>query len=295
MSMKTSHYLEVHKVKYIPLVVLFFMLASCVVKEKPPDSTSHKYEGDKEPDVIIELDEPKSPIDKTSEPDEWKLVWRDEFHSNDSLLNWNLQDWASDKNGEWQYYSPHNISVQEDLLIIESRREQFKGRQYTSGALTTEGKFEFKYGKVEIKAKIPKGQGVFPAFWLVNSDHDNWLPEIDIMENLGQFPHQLHYVVHWVNDSQEKMRDYYQYEREDIDFSEDFHIYGLLWTEDKIVWMLDGISVFETQKYSPDVPLFLYLNTAIGGYWPGKPDPFDEYPKQMQVDYVKVFQQENRR
>lgn len=219
----------------------------------------------------------------------WTLVWNDEFHDEKSLENWNLQDWASFKLKEWQYYSPENVKVDNDVLMIESKKERFEGREFTSGAITTENRFEFKYGKIEVKAKLPSGQGIFPAIWLVNSDNDNWLPEIDIMENLGQYPNEIWYVVHWNDSTGEKMRDYYHYKNTDIDFSKEFHVYGLIWEEDKITWTLDGVSVFETMKFSPEEPLFIYVNTAIGGEWPGDPDLSDDYPKEFLIDYVRVY------
>lgn len=271
---------------------MMFILRGC--ETDLSDETVSVHEDNKKPETK-EHDSPVFPINQGVDRNEWKLLWNDEFHDESSLLNWNLQDWPSDKNGEWQYYSPANINVHNDMLRIESRRERFKGRDYTSGAVTTEGIFEFTYGSIEIKAKIPKGQGVFPAFWLVNSNENNWLPEIDIMENLGQYPNELHYVVHWENSSGEKKNDYFKHTSQDIDFSEEFHIYGLIWEEEKITWLLDGKVVFETVAFSPSSPLFVYMNTAIGGFWPGEPDPFDDYPKEMQVDYVRIFQKENRR
>ena len=273
---------------------MLFILFGCETKGNILDETRNEHVGNQKTHTF-EHDYPEIPIDQDRNPNEWILVWNDEFRDESSLLNWNLQDWPSDKNGEWQYYSPSNINVHNDLLRIESRKERYKGREYTSGAVTTEGIFEFTYGRIEIKAKIPKGQGIFPALWLVNSSENNWLPEIDIMENLGQYPKELHYVVHWENSSGGKERDYFKYTSDGIDFSEDFHIYGLLWEENKVIWLLDGEIVFETEAFSPSSPLFVYMNTAVGGIWPGAPDPFDDYPKEMQVDYVRVFQKENRR
>ena len=281
-------------IKYIPLILLLFISYGCENKGNTLDKEKNEHGGNHKPDTI-EDDYPEIPLEQDRDRNEWVLVWNDEFRDESSLLKWNLQDWASDKNGEWQYYTPSNINVHDDLLRIESRKERYKGREYTSGAVTTEGIFEFTYGRIEIKAKIPKGQGIFPALWLVNSNENNWLPEIDIMENLGQSPNELHYVVHWENATGGKERDYFKYTSDGIDFSEDFHIYGLVWEENKIVWLLDGKAVFETEAFSPSSPLFVYMNTAVGGIWPGAPNPFDEYPKEMQVDYVRIFQKENRR
>ena len=220
----------------------------------------------------------------------WTLIWHDEFQNESSLKKWNLQDWASDKNGELQYYSPENIKVKNDLLIIESKKESYKKREYTSGALTTENILEFSYGKIQIRAKIPKGKGIFPAFWLVNSKGKDWLPEIDIMENLGQRPNELYFVVHWKDSSGQKMRDFHHYISDSIDFSESFHIYEVIWEKGKIIWLVDGQLLYETEVFSPNTPLYLYLNTAVGGFWPGDPDPFDEYPKELQVDYIRIYQ-----
>lgn len=265
-------------------------MTGCVNKNNERSIPIDELE-DNQKEILIEKELSKLPLDTSNQNNEWTLVWNDEFHSDSSLLNWNLQDWPSEKNGELQYYSPKNIKVSNGLLVIESKKEKFKGRVYTSGALTTEDKFEFTYGKVEIKAKISRGKGVFPAFWLVNSTTD-WLPEIDIMENLGQNPHEIHFVVHWKDSTGNKMRDYSQYENEAIDFSEEFHIYGLLWEKDKITWTIDGNPVFITEEFSPNTPLFIYFNTAIGGFWPGDPDPHDDYPKEMQIEYVRVFKKE---
>jgi len=248
-----------------------------------------KVEIEQSPIMIENMNEviEKPALSKYNE--EWTLIWNDEFANETSLGNWNLQDWPSEKNGEWQYYSPHNVRIDNDLLIIESKREEYKRREYTSGALTTEHKFEFTYGMVEIKAKLPKGVGLFPAFWLLSSAESNWLPEIDIMENLGQHPNELYYVMHWENSNGKKMKVSSHYISDYVDFSESFHIYGLIWDETKVVWTLDGIPIFETEEFSPNTPLFLYLNTAVGGYWPGAPDPMDEYPKEMQIEYIRVY------
>ncbi|MFC7371127.1 family 16 glycosylhydrolase [Fictibacillus iocasae] len=225
----------------------------------------------------------------TKTSDGYHLVWNDEFRQSGSLNNWNIQDWASDKNNEWQYYSPENVTVSDGFLKITSKRERLKGRTYTSGAVTTQHIFSFQYGKVEIRAKLPKGQGVFPAFWLVTEQKKKWLPEIDMMENLGHEPNVVHQVVHWIDKNGRQQRDYSKYTSE-TDYSEDFHRFGLIWEKDKITWTVDDQKVFETTKFSPSQPLFLYMNTAIGGNWPGDPNPKDAYPKEMLIDYVRIYQ-----
>ena len=124
--------------KYIPFILLLFISYGCENKGNTLDNERNEHEGNHKPHTI-EHDYPEIPIDQDRNRNEWVLVWNDEFHDEASLLNWNLQDWPSDKNGEWQYYSPSNINVHDDLLRIESRIERYKGREYTSGAVTTEG------------------------------------------------------------------------------------------------------------------------------------------------------------
>ncbi|WP_156791441.1 family 16 glycosylhydrolase [Bacillus sp. SG-1] len=229
--------------------------------------------------------------EKDTKIDGWTLVWHDEFSNEESLSNWNEQNWPSEKNNELQYYSPANVDIKDGHLVIESNKEKFRGRDYTSGAVTTENKFQFRYGMVEIRAKLPEGQGLFPAFWMVPSEED-WLPEINIMDFLGQNPNEYVQVVHWENENGERMRDFSHYISEEIDFTKEFHDFGLIWEPDKLTWTLDGNIVFESEVLSPDMPMYLYLNTAIGGDWPGDPDPDAEYPKEMLIDHVRVYQQQ---
>ncbi|PFG04589.1 glycoside hydrolase family 16 protein [Bacillus sp. es.034] len=270
-------------------------VSGCSNQEDLLDSVKKKFEstegGTKESEVMkreVELP-PKALSAEEKEESPWSLVWNDDFDSYDFKSRWNLQDWASDKNEELQYYSPDNLKIRDGHLVIQSKKERFKERNYTSGAITTEDLFEFTYGKVEIRAKIPEGTGIFPALWLVNSNSEKWLPEIDIMENIGQVPNEIYFVVHWTDSNGEKQRDYSTYISE-TNFSDDFHTYGLIWEKDNISWTLDGEVVFETKMYSPDTPLFLYINTAIGGTWPGPPDPNDSSTKEFLIDYVRVYQ-----
>lgn len=244
---------------------------------------------EKKTNFIQKADHLSAPSTSINNKSKWILKWSDEFTNETSLKNWNLQDWPSEKNNELQYYSPENIKLLNGYLIIESKKEKYKGRNYTSGAINTENKFEFKYGRVEIRAKIPNGSGIFPAFWLVNSNNNNWLPEIDIMENLGQKPNELYFVVHWENKNGVKMRDYFHYISDNTDFSSSYHKYGIIWDNNKILWTIDNVVLFETKKYIPNQPLFIYLNTAIGGDWPGNPDFNESFPKEMKIDYIRIY------
>ncbi|RIW31837.1 glycoside hydrolase family 16 protein [Bacillus salacetis] len=283
---------------FVGIFILMIFISGCSAQNGPDDEVFIKNT----PEIVPQADVKSASKEKTKDsasaeirPEEgWSLVWNDEFENTEKLESlWMLQDWPSYKNNELQYYSPNNVEVRDGKMVITTKRERFKGRHYTSGAVTTENIFEFTYGKIDIRAKIPKGQGMFPAFWLVNSNGGTWLPEIDIMENIGQKPNELHYVVHWETEEGGKKRDFTTYVSDGIDFSADYHNYGLIWDEDRITWTLDGIKVFETERFSPDSPLYLYLNTAVGGNWPGYPDPDDSYPKETLIDYVRIYQQSN--
>lgn len=200
--------------------------------------------------------------------DEWELIWQDEFENNclDSS-RWNIEDWAAQKNNELQYYSPNNVRVQNGLLKLISKHEKFKGNEYTSGAVHTKGKFNFLYGKVEMKAKLPAGQGLFPAFWMMPEKEGVWLPEIDIMEMLGHLPNEIWMVSHWLDHTGTLKSDFSSFIG--LDFSEDFHTFSIEWTQDSIIWLIDNIERFRSRKFIPSENMYLYLNTAIGGDWPG--------------------------
>jgi beta-glucanase (GH16 family) len=220
--------------------------------------------------------------------DGWELVWRDEFeHNYLDPGKWNIENWASMKNNELQYYTPGNVKVEDGFLKLISKREKYKGRDYTSGAIHTKGKFDFLYGKAEMRAKLPPGQGMLPAFWMMTDNEDTWLPEIDIMEMLGHQPNQVWMVSHWLgNDGTLKsVSNSFQ----GPDYSTDFHTFGIEWTTDSIKWFIDDVERFSTSVIIPSEKMYLYLNTAVGGDWPGSPDHNTVFPVNFEVDYVRVF------
>ena len=222
----------------------------------------------------------------------WDLIWHDEFENNclDSG-KWNIENWAAEKNNELQYYSPNNIKVEGGLLKLISKNEKFKGRDYTSGAVHSQGKFSFLYGKVEMRAKLPSGQGIFPAFWMMPDKENTWLPEIDIMEMVGHLPNEVWMVSHWLDTNGTLKSDYNTFIGDD--FSKDFHTFSIEWTPESITWLIDGIERFQSSKSIPSEPMYVYLNTAIGGNWPGSPDNSTVFPVIYEIDYVRVFQRKD--
>lgn len=213
---------------------------------------------------------------------EWHLIWQDNFiESNLNRSKWTTEHGQFDKNNEMQVYHPEQVVVDQEYLKIITT-EEFK-----SGAIHTMDKFSFLYGRVEMRARLPKGKGIFPAFWMMPNIEQTWLPEIDILELLGHEPDRAWMVVHWLENGILKS-DSTSFKGPD--FSTDFHIFTLEWSEDQLTWFIDGEQRFETDAYVPDVPMYLYLNTAVGGDWPGAPDHSTDFPQVFEIDYVRVYQ-----
>jgi beta-glucanase (GH16 family) len=220
---------------------------------------------------------------------EWKLVWQDEFDSTQlHRSKWVKEDWAAEKNNELQYYRPENVLVEDGYLKLISKKENFGGRAYTSGAIHSKNKFSFQYGKIEMRAKLPKGQGIFPAFWMLVDKDKIYLPEIDIMEMLGHKPNETWMVEHWSNDEGKLTSTSTSFVGPD--YSADFHTFGVEWTKYQVIWFIDGVERFRTDRFVPHENMYIYLNTAIGGNWPGSPDATTSFPQIYEVDYVRVYE-----
>lgn len=240
----------------------------------------------------------------------WNLVWSDEFNG----ANIDLTKWEHEVNGEGggnnelQYYTDRDVNsfVEDGKLVIRALKETYTGpdgtRDYTSARLRTKYKGDWKYGRFEISAKLPIGQGLWPAIWMLPTDwiYGGWAAsgEIDIMELLGQDPVRvygtLHYGGEWPNNTQSGN----SYVLTNGSFTSTFHVFTLEWEENKFRWYVDGI-LYQTQSswYSAngdypapfDQRFHLLLNVAVGGNWPGNPDNTTTFPQSMIVDYVRVY------
>jgi beta-glucanase (GH16 family) len=241
--------------------------------------------------------------------DSFELVFNDEFDG--PVLDrdrWTTCYWW-DKNGctnlssnELQWYMPDNISIENGALVLTARPESvvgFEGRRfaYTSGLITTGRyyaedpsavRFEATEGFFEIRAKLPSGQGLWPAFWMLPSSLES-RPEIDIMEILGHAPGILELHYHYGRSDRNERS--VGREVETTDLSQDWHVFGLDWTSERLVWYLDGEEVwrYAEPRHIPDEPMYLILNLAVGGNWPGNPDETTVFPAQMKVDYVRAW------
>ena len=230
---------------------------------------------------------------KLFEEEDWRIIWSDEFNKPQiDIRKWNLVDWEANKNNELQYYNPSNAFVDDGLLRLRSDNTATNNKPYTSGSVDTRNKMELLYGKIEIRARLPKGKGMFPAFWLLPAN-DQPLPEIDIVELLGHEPNKVWMVYHWLDKNGQKEKSYTYYEGPD--FSEDFNTFTLEWYPDKILWFINDNEVFSFTEHSPAIPLYLIINTAVGGNWPGSPDKSSTFPQFLDIDYVRVYTQNNSR
>ena len=245
---------------------------------------------------------------------EWKLIWNDEFDGKDGNAV-DSSKWTNDIGGsgwgnrELQYYTDRlmNASQSEGLLVIKALKEQYTGsdkvtREYTSARLTTRKFVNVTYGRFEARIKVPHGQGVWPAFWMLGRDIDKvgWpnCGEIDIMELIGKEPSNIYATVHGPGYSGAKGISVSFSLKDKERFTDGFHVFALEWEPETLRFYCDG-KLYQTitrtnlprgAKWVYDRPYFLILNLAVGGSWPGNPDSTTTFPQMMYVDYVRVYQ-----
>ncbi len=237
----------------------------------------------------------------------YSLVWNDEFSGSSLKLNYWNQEIGNGNSGwgnnELEYYtdSPKNIFLSKGNLIIEARKEAFSGFSYTSARITTQNKKHFKFGRIDIRAKLPVGKGMWPALWMLGSNIPSvgWpaCGEIDIMELIGSYPGRVSGTMHWKSVSGNTGSKGAKYFLPTGDFSQEFHVFSIVWAKDSIKWYVDNhlymtntIDNVGAAKYPFNANQFLIFNVAVGGNWPGPPDDNTTFPQRMFVDYVRVFQ-----
>ena len=234
-----------------------------------------------------------------------QLVWQDEFDGeklSDRDWNYEIGNGASGwGNNELEFYtdSPKNVFLSNGHLIIEARKEPTGGFDYTSARITTQGKQEFQFGRVDIRAKLPKGQGIWPALWMLGSNFSTigWpvCGEIDIMEMLGHEPYKVHAAIHYGKNGHASRTNSYSLSGGST-FNDEFHVFSLVWQEGFLQILVDDEVEMEVSKsqlgddYPFNAPFFFIMNVAVGGNWPGSPDASTQFPQRMIVDYIRVFQ-----
>jgi len=237
----------------------------------------------------------------------YTLLWSDEFSGSSlNTADWNYETgngsggWG---NNELEYYtnSPKNVFVSNGNLIIEARKESIAGFNYSSARLTTQNKKSFTYGRIDIRAKLPKGKGIWPALWMLGSNINtvSWPAsgEIDIMELLGHEPAKTYGTLHYGASSNTHGSKGSSYTLPTGTFYDRFHVFSMEWKQDQIKLFVDDNLFFTLNKadvgsspYPFNAPFFFIFNVAVGGNWPGSPDATTTYPQRMIVDYVRVFQ-----
>jgi beta-glucanase (GH16 family) len=234
--------------------------------------------------------------DDANAPRGWKLTFHDEFDGQAvDTSKWNLRDpWGRVRNRELQAYVADAFEVRDGLMRIkaEKRHAMYDGkdRSFTSGMMTTYGKFSQQYGRFEIRFRAPKGKGLWPAFWLL-PEPLGWPPEIDVLEVLGQDTKTIYFTHHWRESGRARKSDHMQY-KSDADFARDYHVIAIEWSPHEIRWEVDGRECFRSMKSIPQARMYLLLNLAVGGDWPGPPDDETVFPAYFEVDYVRVYQRD---
>jgi len=232
----------------------------------------------------------------------YQLVWNDEFEGN--ALNtqfWSYETGAGGwGNNELQYYRQENTSVNGGLLTIEARKESYQNSSYTSSRLVTLNKKSFKYGRVDIRALLPEGQGIWPALWMLGNNFQTvyWpgCGETDIMEMIGGNGREktTHGTIHWDNNGAHAQYGL-GYTLPSGTFADEYHVFTIIWDENTIKWYVNDIK-FNEADITPDhmtefhEKFFFIFNIAVGGAWPGNPDATTVFPQQLKVDYIRVFQ-----
>ena len=238
----------------------------------------------------------------------WELVWSDEFDGTAlDASKWEFEVNArGGGNNELQYYLTNNVRVRDGFLSIDARREHYTGsegtRNYTSSRIRTRLKGDWTNGRFDIRAKLPKGKGVWPAIWMMPTDerYGGWphSGEIDIMELLGHEPNKVHGTLHYSDAAKRHTSQGASHTLKQGSFSDDFHVFRLDWEPGAMRWYVDD-QQYQTQTNwhasghafpAPfDQRFHLILNLAVGGNWPGDPDSTTVFPQTMAVDYVRVY------
>ncbi|GMB79794.1 glycoside hydrolase family 16 protein [Shinella zoogloeoides] len=245
---------------------------------------------------------------------QWHLIFQDEFEAErldggkwTTCYWWNKDGCTNLGNRELQWYRPENVSLSDGALHLTARRQKVTGIEgrkfrYTSGMVTTgrdyaelprPSRVRFRYGHVEVRAKAPAGKGFWSAIWLLPETRES-RPEIDIMEVLGDSGTSLRMHYHYT-DGNGKEQDPGKTATV-ADLTRDWHVYGLTWDKDKLVWYLDGKEVWRWTDAASIAgeDMYLLLNLAVGGEWPGPPSKRTKFPSSYLIDYVRIWQRSEK-
>ena len=241
-----------------------------------------------------------------------KLVWSDEFNGESlDYSKWGVEENAyGGGNNEQQIYrwDQKNLRVEDGKLIIEAHNDNPNvvgtSRPYSSARIRTKHRGDWKYCRVDVRAKLPIGKGIWPAIWMLPTEekYGGWASsgEIDIMELVGHEPSTYHGTLHYGGGWPRNKYTGEKFKLAKGTFADDFHVFSLDWKKGRITWSIDG-KVWQTQEkwYSEkgkfpapfDQRFHLLINLAVGGQWPGNPDSNTKFPATMFIDYIRVYQE----
>ena len=264
----------------------------------------------KESEVSVQVGnescEPSNPTDGYKTPlcyPGMTLVFQDEFDGNSLNTSFWTHEIGTGNNGwgnnELQYYQEGNASVDNGYLIIEARKETVNNSNYTSSRIVTKDKKGIRFGRIDIRAKLPKGKGLWPALWMLGDNFNSvgWpnCGEIDIMELVGgeTGDNTVHGTIHYDNGGHVYTGG--DYTLNNGIFNDKFYVFTIIWDSASITWYVNDIQYHTENIASVDLEEltkshFFIFNVAVGGDWPGSPDASTTFPQQMVVDYVRVFQ-----
>lgn len=289
------------------LLPLLFIPLLCTCGRAPENDATEEV------DVITDYAPPAATgYDAPTQYTSKRLVWADEFGGETlDTTAWN-HDLGSKYNGwgnnELQYYTRANTSLVDGKLVITARRQEYAKMDYTSSRITTKGKQEFKFGRIDMRAALPQGQGIWPALWMLGTGHGSGTPwplcgEIDIMEFLGHKTDSIYGTVHFKSQKGHGFDSGKVAAEAGNDYLNAFHVYSIDWSPGRIEWLIDGVTYHVVEREATnaapwpfDEAFYFLINLAVGGNWPGNPDDTTTFPQRFYVDYVRVYQMaENRR
>jgi beta-glucanase (GH16 family) len=255
-------------------------------------------------EVNLSQDLPSNPVGQTGK---WHLIFHDEFDG-DALDTskwvtcywWDNQGCTNEGNNNLNWYQSGNVGVQDGKLILRAKEETVtapdgKTYSYTSGMVTTgrdsfelsvDPKATFQNVYVEMRAKVPRGQGLWPAFWLLPADQES-RPEIDVMEILGDNPNEVHMNFHYLDERGDANSAGYTWKSSKP--LNGWHVFANDWQPELLTWYIDGVKHSHLHEYIPDEPMYLIANLAVGGDWPGSPDASTTFPSDFEIDYIRVW------
>ena len=233
----------------------------------------------------------------------YTLAWSDEFNGTSLSSDWTFDIGTGSSgwgNNELQYYTDQNVTVAGGFLEIKAKSETFNFQEYTSTRIKTQGINSWKYGRIDIRAALPHGKGIWPALWMLgdNISSVGWpsCGEIDIVELIGGEgfnDRTIHGTAHWNQSGHSQYGN--SYSLPSGKFADEFHVFSIIWDATSIKWLVDDVQYNQLDITPAELTefqnnFFLIFNVAVGGNWPGSPDATTVFPQSMYVDYVRVFQ-----